>query len=764
MNDFNLTPSPALLDLLGKIPFKGWQCVAELIDNSIDAIINNSSVLTSAQKAIAVSIPTRKKIEQNEPLIIEDWGIGMTESQLENAVKAGFSSKNTTSNLGLFGMGFNVATSRLANKVEVWTSTKEMAEEIGVCIDLREMRKSQSFLRPKLTRKKTTGKKSGTRVEVFDFKSEALNLLKPQEITRELNRAYSTRIFSDHGIKIIINDLELKPFLFCIWDKSRSVKYKYEDIPAVIDIDEHLRSEMFCESCFSWLGDSVETSLDIECPHCHVIGQIVKKDIYIYGWVGIQRYSHPDHYGIDISRNGRVLSKLDKSFFHWDDERARDDFRFHPEYPRDTTYAGGRIVGQIEANFILPKYTKDDFERDDRNWRKAINFLRGEMPLQPELAGTFGYKGANRSPIGLLFNAFRKINVPGSKTLVFARDTGSVDHITPKNWAERFYEGDPEYQDDKKWWDAVTKADLKDIPGNSFDPTNPIPKSGKVGPIPTTPVGGKLSPINEKFPGKKLLKKTLRIDIEKIINEKPFELTLIDYFPDNDLKQPIIIEAPGGIGRFNVYLNNNHPLFRDFADGYEDLVYLEVAHRYSLMKNSDDWPVTRVYYEIKSKYAVETMLSVSNLVTKANSLIRDIHKKLVMGSGVDLPRLPILDETDEKNLKKKYLDLEGQKLPEIKEFISNTKFLNYLDLHYIFKFIEQFPDIVYDGNIFQLPFNELEEESKTYQLRKYAGYFQDVHWFMNELANEGDEAIRKLRPQILRNRISMEILYGSLSK
>src|SRR5882672_6384889 len=172
MEQLDLTPTPALLDLLGKIPFKGWQCVAELIDNSIDAIINNSSKLEEYQKSISVSIPTKSRILQNDPLVIEDWGTGMTEQMLENAVRAGFSSKSTNSNLGLFGMGFNVATSRLANTVQVWTSTVEMTKEIGVCIDLKGMKKTGSFIRPKMTREKRSDKKSGTRIEIFDYKPE----------------------------------------------------------------------------------------------------------------------------------------------------------------------------------------------------------------------------------------------------------------------------------------------------------------------------------------------------------------------------------------------------------------------------------------------------------------------------------------------------------------------------------------------------------------------------------------------------------------
>jgi hypothetical protein len=768
LEQFNLTPSPALLDLLGKIPFKGWQCAAELIDNSIDAIINNADKLQDYQKVIAVFLPTKKKIELNEALVVEDWGIGMTESQLENAVKAGFSSKNANSNLGLFGMGFNVATSRLANTVQVWTSTREMDHEIGVRIDLREMKKTSSFIRPKLTRAKRIDKNSGTRIEVFDYKPEAQNLLKPQDIYRELNRAYSEKIFSDYGVKILVNGDPITPFKFCTWDKQRSVKYKNEDIYAVVEIDEHLNSEMFCGNCFSWLGDPVETSLQIECPYCNTVGYVVTKDIYISGWLGIQRYSDTEHFGIDISRNGRILSKLDKSLFHWNDERAKNDPRFHPEYPRDTTYAGGRIVGQIEANFIIPKYTKDDFEREDKNWRKVTNFLRGPMPLQPDLASSFNYKLPNRSPIGLFFSAYRKINVPGSKTMVFARENGSSDHVTAKKWAEDyFFTGNEEYQSDAKWWEAVTKADLKETP-STFNPLNPLGLSvvNDTNGGAALNIGGisRIAPAQVKYPGKKLFKKSLHFDIEKIIGEKPFDLTLIDYYPENDLNIPIIFESQGSIGKFNVYMNNNHPMFRDFADGFEDLIYSEVAAKYSLMKNMEEWTVTRIYYELKSKYAPETMLSVPNLVSKASNLMRDIQNKLVAGEGIKLDRKPNVDDAEIKAIHKKYVDLERKTIPSITGFLINTKFLNYLDLNYVFKFVEDFPEVIYDGKIFNLPYSELDDESKKYQLKKYSGYFNDVRWFMNELAKEGDEAIRKLKPEIIRNRISIEILHGSFNK
>jgi hypothetical protein len=63
-----------------------------------------------------------------------------------------------------------------------------------------------------------------------------------------------------------------------------------------------------------------------------------------------------------------------------------------------------------------------------------------------------------------------------------------------------------------------------------------------------------------------------------------------------------------------------------------------------------------------------------------------------------------------------------------------------------------------------MPYSELDEETKQHQLKKYAGYFNDVRWFMNELSKEGDDAVKKLKQQIIRNRYSIEILYENINR
>ena len=36
----DITPTPRILRVLGEIPFAPWQCLAELIDNAIDAFLS----------------------------------------------------------------------------------------------------------------------------------------------------------------------------------------------------------------------------------------------------------------------------------------------------------------------------------------------------------------------------------------------------------------------------------------------------------------------------------------------------------------------------------------------------------------------------------------------------------------------------------------------------------------------------------------------------------------------------------------------------
>ena len=55
VNALDITPTPRILRTLGEIPFQTWQCIAELIDNSIDAFLS-SVALGDAERRIKFSL------------------------------------------------------------------------------------------------------------------------------------------------------------------------------------------------------------------------------------------------------------------------------------------------------------------------------------------------------------------------------------------------------------------------------------------------------------------------------------------------------------------------------------------------------------------------------------------------------------------------------------------------------------------------------------------------------------------------------------
>ena len=107
--------------MLGEIDLHQWRCLAELIDNSIDGFLHAAREGHVVEHPdIAVAIPSADNDAAR--VRIKDNGPGMSLETLENAVKAGWSGNDPLSSLGLFGMGFNIATARLGLVAEVWTS------------------------------------------------------------------------------------------------------------------------------------------------------------------------------------------------------------------------------------------------------------------------------------------------------------------------------------------------------------------------------------------------------------------------------------------------------------------------------------------------------------------------------------------------------------------------------------------------------------------------------------------------------------------
>lgn len=753
--------------MLGQIELKGWQCIAELVDNSIDAMLKSSK--GKKDNLIEIEIPTRTEITRNVPLLIKDNGIGMTAEELENCLKAGYTSQGSD-NLGLFGMGFNIATARLGDVVEVWTSTGSMDHDIGVKIDLMEMHRTKSFERELLKRNKKFII-SGTSIEVSKFHPRAEKLLNRTHIQKELNRIYSKRLLEDYNIKIITNGAQLKPFEFCVWSETRYVEYEGEKIHAIQKFNHNFDDRFYCSRCFIWIDEyEHELSSESVCPNCNQSDMVQTRKINVRGWVGIQRYNDLEHYGFNIIRNGRIIKKLDKSLFTWQDRNNVNNGEPIKDYPIDTTTQGGRIVGEIIADFITPTYTKDSFEETDRHWLDSVEVVRGPGPLQPKVGEKLNFP-KNQSPLAKLFYGYRKSHPPGLRNLIPGNKTGQGLYTEAKRWADLFYSGDPEYQSDAKWYEAVLNAEFPDD-DSSIDPTGVSSTNHSTSKTQTDGVHQPNLTMKENedagyadgYPGIKKQIKTEEYDLKPLLHEMPYSLDIYNYWPSIEINSPIIFEAKKA-SSFNVYVNNNHQLFKDFADGWDDLILMEIATRYyEKINNLELWPVSRIYYELKKKYLGEKMLSVQSLVSEAKALVTDMQNYLVNEYGeTKLPRKPDLTLEQVRILKQNYLQVEMKNLSNLSELTSSSQFLRYMDFEYIIDFAKSYPELIYDENFFALPYTSLdEEEIKNRQIEQYNGYLNDIKWFIYDLANYTDVLIKQQKNLIIRNRFSLEFLNGKL--
>ena len=377
----DITPTPRILRTLGDIPFQPWQCLAELIDNSIDAFAEAKRagiVLPERRVTVAWSGPDVPA--SSRTIEIQDSGTGMTISQLQNAARAGYSSNDPINNLGLFGMGFNIATARLGEKTRLLSATSDSESWIGIEIDFAALIGAKNFSAPLVNEPKKVYGETGTRIVISRLKEGTYAQLRDNEagIRRQLEIIY-TPMLDQVDVDIFIHGKKLVPRRHCVWSKSRYVSREGKNIPAIIEIDRDLGSALFDLERNAYLSRDDEARLREEIASGGQLPfSVIERNKRLTGWVGIQRYSDPNDFGIDFVRNGRKILIGNKWLFSYDNPMTGTSTL---EYPVELgSTVGGRIVGEVHVDYLLPTYQKNDFDRTDPTWQQTVEVLKGVGP------------------------------------------------------------------------------------------------------------------------------------------------------------------------------------------------------------------------------------------------------------------------------------------------------------------------------------------------------------------------------------------------
>jgi hypothetical protein len=758
---FDITPSPRVLRMLGQIEFKPWQCLAELVDNSIDAFLEGRRKAMILQPEITISLPRQSQLKADSGKIrVADNGMGMTPETLEHAVKAGYSGNDPVEKLGLFGMGFNIATARLGRRTEVWTITPDASEWTGLVIDFDELERLGRFQAPRLSRPRGVdeGHIHGTQIVISKLDIDRVRPLitgRGRSVTmQKLGRIY-TRLISSINLEVKVDGEKITPRPHCVWDTSRRVETHLGPVAAIQPVNVELPPRPYCKTCWNWLNAGEKV-----CPVCGSGEAVAQRERVIRGWLGIQRFFDRWHYGIDLIRNGRLIEELDKSFFSWENPDTSD---IELEYPIDTMHWGGRIVGEIEIDFVRISHQKDAFDKHDPQWQLVTKAIRGDSPIRPHVAKAGGYP-VNVSPLAQLFAGYRTGRAAGLQYLVPGDTSGKGMNEECKRWADLFWAGNADYQTDEKWYEAVLVAEeakRKPAPATSARAEEVAGEA---------PFEAEETETEEEATAAIATVSTAPIFDDDLSLSGTYELREMNGSPTLTIRARRLIEgqlANGQAVRFIVHgneavfeYNPAHEYFGSSLDTAVNSLVRELSYQLlsRSQENQDSWPITRIDGELRKRYFPDTLLDVDGLAREASAFLDELREFLLEELPSVAPIDPsILPERDRDTIRTRLL-VEGQASEvKVNEVISTGQFPRYLGLDFLPKALATWPELVLDGHFLSVAYSTVAEGIQASALDQVLGPIRDVVWLCEQATMPGLNQ-QQWREQLARAASSLHLL------
>jgi len=353
----NINPTPDVLVALTRTPIVPLDALSELIDNAIDSFrAGELAGRPPSVRQVLIDIPGPTEVARGEGVVrVRDTGPGLTEDQIASAMTAGYSDKNHFDTLGLFGMGFNIATGKLGRETRITSALVDRDKAVQVTLDLPRLIRDRNFLVLAEQVDKPLGLTHGTVVEVRGWWPDGdanagfvkdLAKMSKRSLRERIGRRYATLLRGEAGppVAISINGERCVPYEHCVWSPERFVERRRADassagvdrterIPAYMPIDTVIDRSRRC------LQDGTDFGTANECPRCSS-RESREIEQRIHGWIGVQRFDHKDDFGIDLIRNGRAIRVGEKAaFFEYTDDTTG---RSEREYPIDQQYGHRR--------------------------------------------------------------------------------------------------------------------------------------------------------------------------------------------------------------------------------------------------------------------------------------------------------------------------------------------------------------------------------------------------------------------------------------
>lgn len=779
-SNIDITPTPRILRTLGDIPFDIWQCFAELTDNSLDAFKE------ALAKGVEINNPRVDILWSKEAvsnhgceIVIQDNGPGMGLDILQKAAKAGYSSNDPIHNLGLFGMGFNIATARLGDETFFLSATKEAKEWEGIKIDFEELIRNQSFSATIVTYPKENAEECGTKIIIRKLKDGVSSDLKRKalSIKRRLESVY-TPILEKKNVEIYLQGKQLSAQPHCIWSESKYVMRKGNKVNAIQRIDRDLGETYFDLLRNRYLSEDESDELDVAFMKGGSLpDHITKRSRRLKGWIGIQRYSDPSDFGIDFIRNGRKILVADKTIFAVENPETGTLIQ---EYPVELgSTVGGRIVGELHVDYLIPTYQKNGFDTTDRAWRITLEAVRGAGPILPKKRAALGYDGDNESPLGKLVNAYRRAD-PGTKNL-------ALPNSLARGYAKEFKNGNIEFQSDDKWFKAAQEADRDrgeggktttpvntgDIASDDVDlygPSESIEKNSTSNPasrplqpeVITPPVNSErdqlisISERMETLSGKYAYGTTPGMVVSA--------WRVKDYYIRVDGNRVPTLLFQDGV-EIDFFYDSQHPILDEYPITPKQLLLLSLAEKFAIRDHKVS--LQQAYMGLIQNHLNDERINTYSLyerVTTIMAAINDRLPKLLVHRLSEVLEVIAEVPAEEEELAKKLLDEAPQIFHAYQKRSDDALHaLSFVAERTIIRLIQAMPEEFLDNRLFDLPYmtinfsnSDTNMRLKNASLEKIVSYLKDVMLLL-----QGAKQLTK--HELIRNANTLAILEARMN-
>ncbi len=787
----DITPKPRILRTLGDIPFQHWQCLAELIDNSIDAfLVSEEDQTEGKEQKIVVNWSSDSVGAADRTIEVSDNARGMTLEQLQNSVTAGYTSNDPINNLGLFGMGFNIATARLGEVTTIRSTCAGDSTWVELTIDFAELIKSKRFLAPVRLLPKDNVNESGTKIIISRLKTGIADTMsaKESDIRKQLESIY-TPLLSTKDIVVLIKGRQLSPRNHCVWSDSRYVVYNQANVPARIDIDRDLGHSLFDNDRNRYLTDDEAEPYYIAQSNGEQLPEnIAERSKRLTGWLGIQRYADPNDYGIDFVRNGRKILISDKSLFYYENPITGLKELQYPVELGSTI--GGRIVGELHVDYLLPTYQKNDFDKSDESWYQTVDAICGAGPFLPRKRKAMGFTDSSNSPLGILANAYRRVDA-GTKCLFAPNDIA-------KQYATLFRSGKREYIDDSLWWKAAQEEDQKKSTGGSRsttavntgetpsdDPNSYLGNAGgstggattatpptytpstHTSPIPpTTPSTETTSTLDDLILNSNQvvqLTGKYSFGIAAALNVRAYELKSGAILTKGERK-PCFFSSSGIDCNF-VY-DPAHPVLAQYPITPKELLLQYLAEKLKARDNLPD--VVDVFSTLVQNTMPEAKIDRQSLQDRAAKALATLREKMVDAlrtHAVDVLRCVHestgdVEDTVNRMLFNTALIQSFQKCEE-----SGYDALEYVPEKTLLRLVDKFPELIFDGKVVHAPYISISftdekatERSRSESKERLMSFLKDTLRVMTNTSF----GQRDLKNELSRASLSIDFLLGEL--